>query len=1204
MRKREAVVINPSARLKGVQHKVIWGGRPAHRVHSSNVVTLMDNEFITLSGSGLLLFENASVFNRKSKIIDCKDMNILYVKSLAVTKDGKFLAAVVKLNREDNTEINILIFHTKNHFQDFVKPRSIKYSGGVHLRPGENLETTAIAFSHDSVYLAVATNIPFIGILIYDQYKGSIFQTITTDSIAISISFHPTDANKLLGTGDQNLIKFWKFTAKSVHLASVSGLKRGNHTYTAHGWVAPYAENTIVVGTNNGFVTTIQNCEQRVAAQQVFGSAGNNPIGCLQMLIRGDHVIVSSTRNLIVLFELRRIVIQKYMGLTCVMVPLKFYRINDINRICGLQFCFKESITAYSMVATTEESMVVLEMITDSDLSGAGMKKNDGHPESQDSFEMIDWFDCTSSKVIGQFHNGAVQSLSIATRAKTFVTSSFQDGSVRVWYYDEPSMYNYAWIVENYRDRMDENPFHVDIHPSGLQVAFACENEVREYAVCDNGFDIIRRFIIRNAFQGPGGAPVIINQPVSLVRYSQGGHMIAVVTGKVAQVFHLYHPDDDAPGVGNQSSSSAALGPIENPYRLMALLDHINPITDLSFFRDDKCIVTTSSDGSVYSWVVGATQRSKEYLHKGIAATHVAVTKHLKSRVTIIASFESLSSDAVPVAAEIIKRRRLSSFAMRRISSSGSAAVDGNLELRGSRNTNDLAAMASAFLKEFEGKNSGAPGTPDPYNTKPSTASQPPKPFVAVWTDDISHNPKIIQVDAPVRSIALGRAGYPDPYDLCAMGLADGRIIISMIPIPFIEVNIAPSPSHTISMSAATNVATHIVKLNSGLKKKRGLMTSPSRDDNFDATSPLSRSKSAVVDDMNGGFGARGFAGDNGNTSFNFHDAIQVFGGKELGASAMANLNNPPLTPLMTMNNLNGGAPDDFVNGDLTSPNGTITQFVLDEANCKILRIAVGSVSNVAFSPDGSQVIATAEDGSVHLIATVRKFSDFNNDLDGLGTQSVATIMTNMSTNTAATATTTGSNPAVASSNHFFMVERSKMTTVRSKLTDLEGSIEQGKKEFELQLNKALENKDKQFHDIEIRLKKEISKREETIVNGRKEYLTMRKEMQQEIEDLQKYSQEALSTMETNYEKRLSQEALYLEKMKQAYDEYVVHAKMDMIQLHHQTDHKIEEIENEKKKLIEDIEKQKAVVLKYYDYVKDRNTEILNSLEEQQTEER
>jgi hypothetical protein len=94
-------------------------------------------------------------------------------------------------------------------------------------------------------------------------------------------------------------------------------------------------------------------------------------------------------------------------------------------------------------------------------------------------------------------------------------------------------------VVESFAERPQENPFHVDIHPVGLTVAFAAEGEVREYVITDEHLELYRRINIKGAFTGPTGVAHVISQPVSIVKYSTGGQYMAVVTGKLAQVFNL-----------------------------------------------------------------------------------------------------------------------------------------------------------------------------------------------------------------------------------------------------------------------------------------------------------------------------------------------------------------------------------------------------------------------------------------------------------------------------------------------------------------------------------------------------------------------------------------------------------------------------------------------------------------------------------------
>jgi chromosome segregation ATPase len=261
---------------------------------------------------------------------------------------------------------------------------------------------------------------------------------------------------------------------------------------------------------------------------------------------------------------------------------------------------------------------------------------------------------------------------------------------------------------------------------------------------------------------------------------------------------------------------------------------------------------------------------------------------------------------------------------------------------------------------------------------------------------------------------------------------------------------------------------------------------------------------------------------------------------------------------------------------------GNFPHVSLDESNCRVIRLIVGAVTNVSFSGDGNFIICGGEDGSIHLLTTIRRFGDLSTDIE----QPVS------------------AGQDLHHNGHFYMVERQKMSNLRSKLLDLEFGIEQSKKDNELHIGKLLEAKDRLFKEIEGKLKKELQNREETIVTTRKEYLNMRRSMQEEIEQLRKYNEESLGAMELAYEKKLAQESLYLEKMKQAYDEYVVHSRMDMVNLHQQTETKIRSIEMEKKRLVDDIEKQKSAILQYYDYVKLRNSEVLDSLEERQANER
>ena len=64
-----------------------------------------------------------------------------------------------------------------------------------------------------------------------------------------------------------------------------------------------------------------------------------------------------------------------------------------------------------------------------------------------------------------------------------------------------------------------------------------------EYAITNNRLEMTRKLPTKLALTTPTGEPFVNTSPVSIVKYSHGGHFIAVVTGRLVQLFHLYNLD-------------------------------------------------------------------------------------------------------------------------------------------------------------------------------------------------------------------------------------------------------------------------------------------------------------------------------------------------------------------------------------------------------------------------------------------------------------------------------------------------------------------------------------------------------------------------------------------------------------------------------------------------------------------------------------
>lgn len=1238
---------NALGKLSYVQTKVVWGlwSFPQHSsTNNGNLVGLDDHEFVMPVGCNLLYLNTNSLHHRRATIIDSQFPDVIHVNMLCLSLDCKYLATTVKFKNGSRAEINILIYHTAGRFQDSMKPRLINYTADDLDEDEEvELQAAALAFSHDSQFLAIAPSHPSIGILIMEQFKGSIFQTIPLESVPCSLSFHPSDASKLCVTGKHSLLKFWRFTAKTAHIAPVVGLRKGDFTYSCHAWLQSTVESSVVaVGSLEGFVFPVQNCEQRAPAHQAFGRVEDrdpDEQGVSQLLTKGDHLLAVS-RHRLILYEQRRVVLKAGSGLSTILAPLACYRLN-VDRLCGLQFVSRESITSFALVAASPSALLHLDqLISDYDLSGGLVAQNkDGHVSEQ----VIEWldrdcgsglpFDSNSSsgsgqqqqlssaagntnnsnndnneisrcgKAIFRCHSKAVSCLSVAQRGQSCLSFSYNDGTARIWDLSarpKPSPFRACWLVEDYRDRPEQLPFHMDLHPGGTQVAVASETEVREYAVADSELDLIRRFGVRTPFQGSSGVPVVVTQPVSLVRYSHGGHLLAVVTGKIAQLFSVFQPESDLPKPG------------DTPLRVVALCDHIAPITDLIFLRGDTKIVTSSSDGCVYQWAVGHAARDKEFVLKGIAATHIAASLHQRVGGMIAVSFVGAAAESVSTAAAVINKRRTSILMNRRMSSRG-FGDDSNNNGPSRDSSADLSKALSAFaVNKSNNDNSSslhnqllkdaaatlasaraAQGQPTESQSQQQQrekngGSVGSQNFLAFWaTGDISSAPQLVYLDQPVRAMALGRSGGADRLDLCVLGFPDGRVLVSLLPVPLISLDLSGSrpPSRNVNPAQSGGGVYSIInaaRVQANVNKQRNrkhsqLLASHGEQSDEKVAEGVAFNRGNSNTATKGRKPAVSGGGHHANPRENALQRWSII--QETVTSPTAATVHGDDSNNHTEDNSNGG---DGKEKEKDKDNSNNIRLILDTDKCRVIRVFVGAVCSLAFSSDGEWLIAGGEDGCVALLATARQDNDssidddydydYENDKDA--------------------------------PRQFFLLEKSRLSSLRSKLGELESALDQSYKDSELHVHKLMEGKEKILQELETRLRKEIAKRDDAIVSGRKEYLSMKRSMTEQLDSLNKTSQEALSAMELQYEKRLAGDALYLDKLKQAYDEYVLHMKLDMGELNKSTSNKVRQIEADRARAVHEAEKQKMAVLTYYEYLKRRQEEVLEGLEEQQADER
>jgi hypothetical protein len=251
----------------------------------------------------------------------------------------------------------------------------------------------------------------------------------------------------------------------------------------------------------------------------------------------------------------------------------------------------------------------------------------------------------------------------------------------------------------------------------------------------------------------------------------------------------------------------------------------------------------------------------------------------------------------------------------------------------------------------------------------------------------------------------------------------------------------------------------------------------------------------------------------------------------------------------------------------------------LNTSLCKSLQLHKSAVSSVTISMSGLWIFSAGADGTVFMLSTSIRARD--------------TIMASYPPE-----------ETTASENEYVVTEREQLSGLRSRLADVESIISEIKRDSERTITKLTESGAEVKSELEKRLKMEVKKRDEIIIRGREDLIKSNKNYNDIISKMKVDHAREISELESLYEKKLSKESLYLEKMRQAYDEFVLHARMDMHDLRAEVEVERKSLESTFQKEQQDAEKQKAALLLYVDFVNERNKEILDATEEKHDETR
>ena len=145
---------------------------------------------------------------------------------------------------------------------------------------------------------------------------------------------------------------------------------------------------------------------------------------------------------------------------------------------------------------------------------------------------------------------------------------------------------------------------------------------------------------------------------------------------------------------------------------------------------------------------------------------------------------------------------------------------------------------------------------------------------------------------------------------------------------------------------------------------------------------------------------------------------------------------------------------------------------------------------------------------------------------------------------------------------------------------------------------------DKRVAELEAKLEREVRRRDDIIIKEREMSIKRQKELADAVEAARRKGEEDVAVVEVTYEKKLAHENDYLSRMKQAYDEYVVHSRCDLDDARVAAQQRAGHVESQHNLQLEEAERQKKMLLQYVEYVNSRYGEVLENIEDSHEKER
>ena len=190
----------------------------------------------------------------------------------------------------------------------------------------------------------------------------------------------------------------------------------------------------------------------------------------------------------------------------------------------------------------------------------------------------------------------------------------------------------------------------------------------------------------------------------------------------------------------------------------------------------------------------------------------------------------------------------------------------------------------------------------------------------------------------------------------------------------------------------------------------------------------------------------------------------------------------------------------------------------LDITQCKVFNMHCGPVSSVLMTADGNRIFSTGHDGSIFelsVTAPSRAVLSVGVEEDQSSTVSLDAVREYLS------------------ESALMLSSRRDFEKLHSHATQLELSMQDRLRESENAMAKLSVQAKVRLTALEAKLKWEVSKRDAVILSEREDHEQLVLKLRSELSSFEKRQSDAISRVEVEYEKKLAQEAVYLERLRQ-----------------------------------------------------------------------